>query len=105
MVILDEVEGAALIHRREVLHNDAAHVREGGQVNGDSRQAVEPVVPLDAGAILPEVLVVGGDGEAWAGVVEAEIECAVMVAEHIDLIRDGGVATARLPEDDTREVL
>ena len=99
------MEGAALIHRREVLHNDAAHVWEGGQVDGDSREAVKPVVPLDAGAILPEVLVVGGDDEAWAGVVEAEIECAVMIAQHIDLIRDGGVATARLPEDDTREVL
>ena len=104
VVILDEVEGAALVHRREVLHNDAAHVGEGGQVDGDSRQAVEPVVPLDAGAILPEVLVVGGDNEAWAGVVEAEIECAVMVAEHVDLIRDGGVATARLAKHDARKV-
>ena len=50
------------------------------------------------------MLVVGGDGEAWAGVVEAEVECAVMIAQHIDLIRDGGVAAARLPKDDTRKV-
>ena len=104
VVILDEVEGAALIHRREVLHNDAAHVWEGGQVDGDSRQAVKPVVPFDSGAILPEVLVVGGDGEAWAGVVEAKVECAVMIAQHIDLIRDGGIAAARLSKDDARKV-
>ena len=104
VVILDEVEGAALIHRREVLHNDAAHVWEGGQVDGDSREAVKPVVPFDSGAILPEMLVVSGDNEAWAGVVEAEVECAVMIAQHVDLIRDGGVAAARLPKDDTHKV-